>query len=102
MPTQSNEVVVTNLETIISEVIEEVLNGIHQAFPIATQYDDDTVSRRLVVAYQTLSHFVTVAIREFSNENEPDKYEFALDAIKDKTTELVKWYSNLKPNYQSR
>lgn len=99
MPTQSNEITVGNMETIIFEVILVILGGIRQAFPIATQYDTDS---GIQTADEALSFLLSLAFQEFRNEGEPDNYEFALDEIRSETTKLVKWYINLKPNYQSR
>jgi len=101
MPEQIKEITVGNMETIIREVVEQVLGGIRQGFPIAKQYDNLEEPAWLATD-EVIRHLITVAINEFRNESEPDKYEFALDAIKDTTTQLVKWYNNLKPNYQSR
>ena len=96
---QTHPITVGNMETIIREMTRIMLGGIRQAFPIVQQYDTDS---GIEIADEAISYLITVAVQEFRNEDEPDNYEFALDAIKDETTKLVKWYSNLKPNYQSR
>jgi|GEM_PF-6444608 len=105
MNTETNGITVGNMATILSEVILVMLGGIRLAFPVARQYDIDNLGwldSGMQNADEAINYFVQVATHEFRNEGEPNNYEFALDAIKEETTKLVKWYSNLKPNYQSR
>jgi len=97
--TQLREMTVSDLTVVLREVVLVMLGGIRQAFPNATQYDTDS---GIETADEAISYLITVAIQDFLNESEPDNYEFALDEIKAETTKLVKWYINLKPNYQSR
>jgi len=96
---QPREMTVTDMAIILREVVLVMLGGIRQAFPNATQYDTDD---GIVNADDAISYLITVATQGFLNESEPDNYEFALDEIKAETTKLVKWYINLKPNFQSR
>lgn len=97
--TQQREMTVSDMAIILREVVLVMLGGIRQAFPNATQYDTDD---GIVNADDAISYLITVATQDFLNESEPDNYEFALDEIKAETTKLVKWYINLKPNFQSR